>query len=181
ERPDDRVDPRELQSVRRQVHLLNLNRSRARHRRQQVLQLLQPLPVRILLVGGLQNQSEVILQSPLDRIVERQRQHIRRRLPAHQASVKALVGATLRRHRRPRLLQLLLYLLYLLEVRLRRISLVQRNPGRARLILRNRHSGRRKCKGRQQRRRAPRRAPPFFKHISHANPWQWSTRAVQPA
>ncbi len=47
ERPDDRVQPGKLQSKRRQVDLLHLDRGRARDRRQQLLQLLQPLAVRL--------------------------------------------------------------------------------------------------------------------------------------
>jgi hypothetical protein len=90
-RPDDRLETGKLQPVGREVHLLHLDRHIASDGWQQRLQLLQLLPVGVLLRGRLQDQAKVGAQTALDRVVEGKVDHCPGCIPGHQRTLEGVL------------------------------------------------------------------------------------------
>ena len=109
-RSDNRTDPRNLQSIGGQIHLLHRNGRATGDRRQQVLQLAQTLPIGGCDVRRLQHQSQVGAQTPLDCLIQRERKHTRGRLPLHHGAPVVLARGVIRGDAGTWLRKLLLHL-----------------------------------------------------------------------
>ncbi len=88
ERPDNRRESRNPQTLSRQVNLLHSLVRVELHIRQQWLQLAQLLCSRRCRLRPAQNHPQVVFQAPLNRIVQRQIERLTRRLAGGHASLK---------------------------------------------------------------------------------------------